>query len=170
VTASSKEAPSTASEPLGFEAFFERESRTLFRRLCAITGNAAEAEEIMQDAFLAMWERWDRIGLIDDPTGYLYRTAMNAFRKRLRRARLAILRAVSPTPDPPPFAQIDEQQDVIAALAELTPRQRAALVLTDVLDYSSEEAGRALGVTAGTVRGLASRARETLRRQMGESG
>ena len=48
-----------------------------------------------------------------------------------------------------PFEEIDEQQDVVAALAELTPRQRAALVLTDVMDYSSEEAGRALGVTAG---------------------
>jgi len=64
--------------------------------------------------------------------------------------------------------EIDEQQDVVAALAQLTPRQRAALVLTDVLDYSSEEAGRALGVSAGTVRGLASRARENLRRQVGE--
>jgi len=81
---------------------------------------------------------------------------------------LAIRRALWLAPDPPPFAEIDEQQDVVAALAQLTPRQRAALVLTDVLDYSSEEAGRALGVSAGTVRGLASRARENLRRQVGE--
>jgi len=126
------------------------------------------AEEIMQDAFLVMWERWDRIDAIQDPTAYLYRTAMNVFRKRTRRAALAVRRALSLAPDPVPFAEIDEQQDLVAALAELTPRQRAALVLTDVLDYSSEEAGRALGVTAGTVRGLASRARENLRRQVGE--
>jgi RNA polymerase sigma-70 factor (ECF subfamily) len=59
------------SEPLSFEAFFEAEARTLFRRLCAITGNAAEAEEVMQDAFLALWERWDRVGTLEDPTGYL---------------------------------------------------------------------------------------------------
>ena len=129
------------------------EARTLFRRLCAITGNAAEAEEIMQDAFLALWERWDRIGSLTDPTGYLYRTAMNVFRKRLRRAGLALRRTLALAPDPAPFSEIDEQQDVVAALAELTPRQRAALVLTDVLDFSSEEAARALGVTAGTVRG-----------------
>ena len=49
------------AEPLSFEAFFEAEARTLFRRLCTVTGNSAEAEEIMQDAILAMWERWDRI-------------------------------------------------------------------------------------------------------------
>ena len=156
------------AESLSFEAFFEIEARTLFRRLCAVTGNSAEAEEIMQDAFLALWERWDRVGAIQDPTAYLYRTAMNAFRRRSRRAALALRRALSPAPDPAPFAEIDEQQDVVAALAGLTPRQRAALVLTDVMDYSSEEAGRALGVSAGTVRGLASRARATLRRQVGE--
>jgi len=156
------------AEPLSFEAFFEAEARTLFRRLCAVTGNSAEAEEIMQDAFLALWERGDRIGDIADPTAYLYRTAMNTFRKRTRRAALAVRRALSLAPDPVPFEEIDDQQDLVAALGELTPRQRAALVLTDVMDYSSEEAGRALGVSAGTVRGLASRARENLRRRVGE--
>lgn len=156
------------AEPLSFEMFFEAEARTLFRRLCAVTGNSAEAEEIMQDAFLAMWERWDRIDGVRDPTAYLYRTAMNVFRKRSRRAALALRRTLSPAAGPTPFAEIDMQQDAVAALAELTPRQRAALVLTEVMDYSSEEAGRALGVSAGTVRGLASRARATLRRQMGE--
>lgn len=156
------------SEPLSFEAFFDTEARTLFRRLCAITGNAAEAEEIMQDAFLALWERWDRVATFEDPTGYLYRTAMNAFRKRRRRASLALRRTLSLAPDPVPFEEIDEQQDVVAALRELTPRQRAALVLTDVMEYSSEEAGRVLGVSAGTVRGLASRARASLRQQIGE--
>ncbi len=162
-----EEAPVVAGS-LSFEAFFDREARTLFRRLCAVTGNAAEAEEIMQDAFLALWERWERVGAMEDPTGYLYRTSMNMFRKRGRRAALALRRRLALAPDPVPFADIDEQQDVVAALRELSPRQRAAVVLIDVLDYSSEDAGKALGVTAGTVRGLASRARETLRQRMSE--
>ena len=168
VAESPREEGTVVAELISFETFFETEARTLFRRLCAVTGNSAEAEEIMQDAFLALWERWDRVGVLQDPTGYLYRAAMNVFRKRSRRAALALRRALSLAPPPVPFEEIDEQQDVIAALAELSPRQRAALVLTDVMDYSSEEAGRALGVTAGTVRGLASRARENLRRQVGE--
>ncbi len=168
VAESPREEGEVLAEPLSFEAFFEDEARTLFRRLCAVTGNASEAEEIMQDAFLALWERWARVSTLEDPTGYLYRTAMNVFRKRRRRAALALRRALSLAPEPTPFAEIDEQQDVVAALASLSPRQRAALVLTDVMDYSSEEAARALGVTAGTVRGLASRARESLRQQIGE--
>jgi len=88
------------AEPLSFEGFFEAEARTLFRRLCAVTGNSAEAEEIMQDAFLALWERWDRVGTMQDPTGYLYRTAMNVFRKRSRRAALALRRALSHAAEP----------------------------------------------------------------------
>ena len=62
-----------------FETFYQAEARTLFRRLWLVTGNRAEAEELMQDAFLRVWERWDRVGGMDDPLGYLYRTAMNLF-------------------------------------------------------------------------------------------
>ena len=168
VAESPQEEGHVVAEPISFEEFFEAEGRTLFRRLCAVTGNSAEAEEIMQDAFLALWERWDRVGEIRDPTAYLYRTAMNVFRKRSRRAALALRKVLSLAPDVAPFAEIDDQQEVVAALRRLTPRQRAALVLTDVMEYSSEEAGRLLGITAGTVRGLASRARENLRNQVGE--
>ena len=168
VAQSVPEGASVVGESLGFESFFDREARTLFRRLYAVTGDAGEAEEIMQDAFLALWERWERVGAMDDPTGYLYRTAMNVFRKRSRRAALVIRKRLALAPDPVPFADIDEQQDVVAALRNLSPKQRAAVVLLDVLDYTSEDAGKALGVSAGTVRGVASRARETLRRQMSE--
>ena len=52
-----------------FETFYQAEARTLFRRLWLVTGNRAEAEELMQDAFLRVWERWDRVGGMDDPAG-----------------------------------------------------------------------------------------------------
>jgi RNA polymerase sigma-70 factor (ECF subfamily) len=148
--------------PRTFEVFFDEEARPLFRRLCVITGNSAEAEEIMQDAFLAIWERWERVSGMANPTGYLYRTAMNVFRSRARRTALALRKRLLLAPSVEPFSEIEERADLIRALAELTPRQRAALVLTDGLGYSSEEAGQALGITAGTVRGLASRARGAL--------
>jgi RNA polymerase sigma factor (sigma-70 family) len=150
-----------------FEGFFASESESLYRRMCFVTGNAHEAEEIMQDAFLSMWERWARVSTLEDPTGYLYRTAMNVFRKRYRRAKLAIRHVVAATPAPDPFEGIDDQQDLLTAVAALTARQRAALVLLDVVDMTSEEAGRALGVTPGTARGLATRARAAIRDTMG---
>src|SRR5215213_8554685 len=100
-----------------FEAFYEAEARTLFRRLWLVTGNRAEAEELMQDAFLSVWERWDRVGGLDDPIGYLYRTAMNLFRKRYRRAMLAVRRTVGLAPSNDDFSDADDRQVVRHVLA-----------------------------------------------------
>jgi DNA-directed RNA polymerase specialized sigma24 family protein len=76
-----------AAETISFGEFFEEHHRRLFSALCAATANRQEAEEVMQEAFLKLWERWDRVSGLEDPVGYLYRTAMNVFRKRLCRAR-----------------------------------------------------------------------------------
>ena len=75
--------------PLEFDAFFQRHHPRLFAALCLTTGSRHEAEEIAQDAFLKLLERWDRVTQMDDPAGYLFTTAMNLFRKRYRRAKLA---------------------------------------------------------------------------------
>jgi RNA polymerase sigma-70 factor, ECF subfamily len=149
-----------------FETFYDDESRLLFRRLWLVTGNRAEAEELMQDAFLRVWERWDRVGGMDDPVGYLYRTAMNLFRKRYRRAMLAIRRSVRLAPSQDDFADADDRETVRRVLATLPPRQRAALVLTEMLGFTPDEAGSALGVKASTVRSLSHQGRQSFRRVM----
>jgi RNA polymerase sigma-70 factor (ECF subfamily) len=149
-----------------FEAFYEAEARTLFRRLWLVTGNRAEAEELMQDAFLKVWERWDRVGGMDDPTGYLYRTAMNLFRKRSRRAMLAVRRTVGLAPSTDDFSDADDRQVVRHVLSTLPSRQRAALVLTEMLGFSSKEAGDTLGVTDATIRSLTRHGRDAFRKAM----
>jgi RNA polymerase sigma-70 factor (sigma-E family) len=149
--------------PVSFEAFFEAEHERLLRALYLVTGNAQEAEELMQEAFLAVWERWDRVASMDEPTGYLYRTAMNRFRSRVRRASRAARRAIGSTEGGDAFTAADERDALARALARLPERQRAAIVLVELLGYGSEEAGRILGVKDGTVRSLASQARAALR-------
>src|SRR5262245_3902422 len=149
-----------------FEAFYQAEARTLFRRLWLVTGNRAEAEELMQDAFIKVWERWGRVGEMDDPVGYLYRTAMNLFRKRYRRASLAIRRSVGLAPSHDDFSDADDRHVVRHVLASLPPRQRAALVLTEMLGFTSKEAGDALGVTDATIRSLTRYGRDAFRKVM----
>lgn len=152
---------------LGFEEFFRVENPALYRRLWLITGDRSEAEDIMQEAFLKLWERWERVGEIHDPAGYLYRTAMNIFRRRYRRGILAIRRSLAMTPAEDEFARAEDRQVVRRILSTLTPRQRAALVLTEMLGFTSEEAGRALGIRAGTVRALAHQGRAAFAQAMG---
>jgi RNA polymerase sigma factor (sigma-70 family) len=151
-----------------FEDFVESESARLFRALYLVTGSRHEAEEVMQDTFLAIWERWDRVGAMEDPTGYLFRTAMNMFRKRLRRASLALRKSVALVVREDPFAAIDNRHVVFEALKGLRPKERAAIVLTALEGYSSEEAAWMLGTSAGTVRMRASRARTAMRARVGE--
>ncbi len=76
-----------------FDTFFEEEHERLFKALYFVTGNRQDAEELMQDAFLKLWERWDD-ARINDPTGYLFRVALNGFRSRHRRAAVALRKAI----------------------------------------------------------------------------
>ena len=149
-----------------FEDFYDQESKLLCRRLWLVTGNRAEAEEIMQDAFLKVWEKWDRVGQMDAPAGYLYTTAMNLFRRRYQRARRAIRRTVGSAPSHDDFAEADDRQTVRQVLATIPPRQRAALVLTELLGYSAKDAGDVLGIKDSTVRALTHQGRESFRRVM----
>jgi RNA polymerase sigma-70 factor (ECF subfamily) len=150
-----------------FDDFFREEHERLFKALYFVTGHRADAEELMQDAFLRLWERWDRIDTIDDPTGYLFRIALNGFRMRRRRAA-TVVRKVIPVPEPRDvFLEAEMRADVRALLLGCTPRQRAALVLVDLLGYPPEQAARILRVRSSTVRVLTSKGRRALRAMEG---
>jgi RNA polymerase sigma factor (sigma-70 family) len=151
-----------------FEAFFEQHHERLFRALWLLTRNRQEAEEVMQDAFLRLWERWDQVIGGPDPVAYLYRTALNVWRSRLRRAAVAARKVIHHIQGDDEIAEVEQRDAVVRALALLPPRQRAAIVLTDVLDLSSERAGEVLGIRPVTVRVLAARARGALAQKMEE--
>ncbi len=88
---------------------------------------------------------------MDDPEGYLYRTALNVHRKALRRLAVALRRQVVPEPPDPDVT--DRRLDLLRAIGLLPRAQREALMLVERLGYSAEEAGRMLGIEAASVRG-----------------
>lgn len=153
-------------EPSGravhFETFFRDEYERLFRALCLFTGTTHEAEEVAQEAFVIVWERWDRVEGMDSPTGYLYRVAMNAARRRFRRGKLIRHDVEEPSPVDD-FQRVEDQDQAWRALRSLPPQQRAALILVGYLSCSSEEAAQILGNKASTVRVLTARARAAIR-------
>ena len=154
--------------PAGFDAFFRTHHAGVFACFRLLARDPAEAEEVAQEAFLRVWQRWDRVAAMERPDGYLYRTAMNVWRSRRRRAAVALRRlgrrvrpAEGATEGGVPA--VEDRDAVVRALAGLSERQRTAFVLTEGLDLTSEEAGEAMGVAASTVRVLVARAREALR-------
>jgi len=154
----------TAGSAATFEDFFAATNPRLFTALWLVTGDRHESEEIAQDAFLRVLERWDRVGRLENPESYVFRTAMNVFRNRYRRAALATRRSLSLAPQASDeLAAVEDRDEVIRLLRPLPPRQRAAVVATSILDLSAEEAGRVLGMRPATVRALTSRARTRMK-------
>lgn len=151
-----------------FEGFYMANERRLFRALYVVTGNRHEAEEVMQMAFVKVWERWDRVAALDDPSGYLFRTAFNTQRSMARRAIRSARKLVESRIDPqsPPEPQdVAEDRDLVTrSLASLTPRQRHAVVLTALLGFSPTEAALIMRIQPATVRVLVSQARTALLR------
>jgi RNA polymerase sigma factor (sigma-70 family) len=149
-----------------FEAFYTANEGRLFRALVVMTGDRHEAEDLMQTAFCKVWERWDRVSRLDDPVGYLFRTAFNTHRSAARRALRAARRLVDRSADPAPPLEPAEMAEVrdraSRALGALTRRQREAVVLTALLGFSGPDAARIMGISPATVRALVAQARTSL--------
>lgn len=168
-TAVARDLRAAGADSPTFEAFFARHHEALFRALWLLTRDRDEAEEVAQEAFLRLWERWDRVSAGPDPLAYVYRTAMNLWRSRLRRIGVAARKVVHQRWRDEGIEGVEARDVVIRSLTGLPPRQRAAVVLVDVLDLTSERAGAVLGIRPVTVRVLAARARATLAKEMGAS-
>ena len=116
----------TATEPVAFDWFFEEQKERLLRVLSVITGSRAEAEDLTQEAFTRVFERWETVAAMEDPAGYLHRTAMNLFRNQYRRARVRIARTVglagSVTPSDPDHKPAVQDVMELEFFAPLEPR------------------------------------------------
>jgi RNA polymerase sigma-70 factor (ECF subfamily) len=156
--------PGTEDE---FHRFFQTEYVRLSQALWLLTGSRNEAEDVAQEAMVRVYERWGRVRAMHSPIGYLFRTALNLNRSRLRhltvRARLVFAGEASVDP-----AGVVEARDAIArALASLPRGQRAALILVEWLGLDDRTAGQALGIEPVSVRVRVSRAKAALREAFG---
>ncbi len=154
---------------LDFESFFRAEYRTLCQALVLLVGDRLEAEEIAQETMTRVLERWDRVGAMDSPAGYAYRTALNLQRKRIRRLAVRARRRFAPVPVADIGVAASDRHDVRRALQELPDGLRAALILVDWLDMDTDEAGRVLDLKPASVRVRLHRARSALRDALGET-
>lgn len=151
-----------------FEEFFEGSYPSVARALVLLVGDEMEAEELAEESFARAWERWERIRTMSSPAGFVYRTALNLNRSRLRRLALARRRAARTTNVPDPASEVEDRVEVRRILGTLPVAQREALLLVEWLGMDAEEAARVIGIKPVSVRARLHRARTTLRRRLGD--
>jgi RNA polymerase sigma-70 factor (ECF subfamily) len=152
-----------------FDALFRAHWGRAYRAAYLVVHDAAAAEDIAQEAFIAAARSIDRFDWRRPFAPWLHRIVVNraidwARARALRRevggdALLAADAAGAPPPDQPQSG-LDE---VTAALAELSPEHRAVIVLRYLLDYRPGEIARLLGLPRGTVNSRLRRGLDRLR-------
>jgi RNA polymerase sigma factor (sigma-70 family) len=161
----------------GFEPLVRAYGQRLFAFAYAMSGNAADAEEVAQDAFVRAHralrryepQRVRELSL----SAWLHRIALNVFRNRLRgkRPRLVPLVAVHPIADKAPGPELQALsraavRELAGEVSRLPEPHRAAVVLRCVQGLSYAEAASLLGQPEGTVKSNVHRGLATLRRRL----
>lgn len=139
-----------------FEDLYGLEYQPMVRLAFVLLGRDGPAEEVVQDAFARVYERWDSL---HTPGGYLRTCVVNGCRDTLRRQRLAVWKR----PDPGPQSAELGADHLTDALAALSPNRRAAIVLRYYGDLSEAEIAASLGVRPGTVKSMLHRSLIQLR-------
>jgi RNA polymerase sigma-70 factor (ECF subfamily) len=130
------------------------------RRALAAAYGAEVGREATADALAWAWQNWDRLRSMDNPAGYLWRVGQTAVRGAARRSRQELTAVVEVELEPLEAAHREPRVEpaLDGALAELSPQQRAAVVLVHGYGYSLSEAAAVLGCSVSTIRNHVQRA------------
>jgi RNA polymerase sigma-70 factor (sigma-E family) len=140
---------------------------SLLRLAAFLVDDRAIAEELVQDAFAALYQRWSSLAEKSAAPSYLRATVVNGARSAQRRQGIVRRHLRVPEPDSLPAADFalllaEEHREVVAALRRLPRRQREVLVLRYWANLDEAEIAETLGISRGTVKSTASRALDAL--------
>jgi RNA polymerase sigma-70 factor (ECF subfamily) len=146
----------------GFAAFYAGSYRRLLGQLFAVTGDLAEAENVLQEAYARAFARWSRVGAYDRPEAWVRRVALNlaAMTDRSLRRRARPLLRLGPPPLVPELSP--EAIDLHDALRALPLGQRQVIVLHHLAGLPVEEVARELRLAPGTVKSRLARGRAAM--------
>jgi len=145
---------------VSFELLYRTELHGQVQRAALLLGSATSANDVVHDAFIAVFQRWDTL---EAPGPYLNRCVLNGCRDLLRRQR------GSPSESRPTF--VGDRADDVAVwdgLSLLPFRQRAAIVMRYWQGMDEFEIADALGIRPGTVGSLLTRGKRNLERRWGK--
>jgi len=138
----------------------------LIRLAYLMLGDRPSAEDVVQEAFIGLYRRWDRLADTGNAAYYLRASVLNGCRSVLRHRAVRRRGVAYQLPEASAEAVAlsgEEREEVTRAVTRLPHRQREALVLRFYLDLPDEEIARVMGILPGTVR-------STIHRAMGALG
>jgi RNA polymerase sigma-70 factor (sigma-E family) len=144
--------------------------RSFVRMAAFLLHDVGQAEEVVQDAFVAMHGSWRRLKDPEKALAYLRQSVVNRSRSALRHRKVVEAHAPKPMPDAASaeygaLTQLDRSA-VVEALKALPQRQREALVLRYYADLSEAQIAEAMGISQGAVKSHASRGMAALRQTL----
>ena len=157
-----------AGDPEAARLLLDRLSPRLYRLALRLLADAAEAEDVVQEAMLRLWQiapRWETGAA--QPATWVYRVALNLATDRLRRRRGVALDTVAEPADEAPapldaMLDADRGKALEAALAQLPDRQRLAVVLRHLEGLSNPEIAALMDVGVEAVESLTARGKRRL--------
>lgn len=148
------------------EQLYAAHYTALVRLAVLLLHDQALAEDVVQDSFVAMHQRWERIDPAKAPA-YLRQTVVNRSRSALRHRGVVARHRPDPVAHGVPadhgVLQAERRTAVLDALAALPTRQREVIVLRHYLDLTEADIAATLGISRGAVKSHASRAADALR-------
>ena len=144
-----------------FAAFYAATFTSLCAQLYVHTGDLAEAQDVVQEAFTRALPRWSELVHYDDPAAWVRKVAWNLATSRWRKLRtfIAVARQHREDHAPPPSP---DRVAIQAALAKLPPRQRQAVILHYLADASVAEIAELSNAPENTVKTWLRRGRAAL--------
>ncbi len=149
-----------------FEAWYRDEHRQVLASCVALCGDLDVAREATDEAFSRALGRWERVSAMTSPGAWVCTVALNCVRRSFRRRRRELLRRLPPDGR---WVEPDASSPGLwEAVRSLPARQRTAVVLRYVGDYTEVEIAEVMGVARGTVAATLSAARAALAKKLGE--
>jgi len=149
-----------------YDLLFSMEFPAVMRTVYLILHQLDHAEDITQDAFVQLLRHWKRVSRYDRPGAWVRRVAIRLAVDSLRRERL---RSKLERQVQPPVIEDEAELDVLLAIQELAPKQRAAVVLFYFEDRPTAEIADILGCAEATARVHLHRGRKRLAESLGEA-
>jgi RNA polymerase sigma-70 factor (ECF subfamily) len=160
------------SDPEGpaasFDDFYRATSRRVLHHVYALTGDLAEAQDCVQEAYARAWQRWTRVGRHDDPEAWVRTVARRIAVSRWRRTRTAMGYLLHHGRPETAAAPSEDHALLVRALRDLSQPQRDAVVLHHLVGLSVEEVAHRTAAPVGTVKARLHRGRAALAAVIGD--